>query len=70
MAKIKSVCIKTLNDGSDITYTVGGITGVTEINEIEKSGMYSNIPYIQVLKGENVIAELCQHNIESVHFYE
>lgn len=64
---VKYICIKTLNDGSDISYAVG-VNGVTKIEQCEKSGMYSNIPYLRVYSGESIIVELCQHNIESVQF--
>jgi hypothetical protein len=65
---VKRLVVKTLDDGSDISYTVGGQSGVTRIEQCEKSGMYSNLPYLRVYIGDEVIAELCQHNIESVHF--
>jgi hypothetical protein len=68
--RVKSICVKTLNDGSEVSYTVDGIMGVTKIEQCEKSGMYSNIPYLRVFVGENIIAELCQHNIESVTFFK
>ena len=68
--KIKSVVVKTLDDGSEVSYTVGGVSGVTKIEQIEKSGMYSNIPYVRVYKDDSIVAEMCQHNIESVHFFK
>lgn len=68
--KVKSICVKTLDDGSEVSYTVGGVNGVTKIEQCEKSGMYSNIPYLRVYSGESIIAELCQHNIESINFFK
>lgn len=45
-----------------------GTGGVTRIEACVKSGMYSNIPYIRVWKGEFCEAEFCQHNIIGVYF--
>lgn len=41
---------------------------ITRIEACEKSGMYSNIPYVRVWCGEDCFAEYCQHNIIGVYF--
>lgn len=41
---------------------------VSRIEATTKSGMYSNIPYIRVWRGDFVVAEFCQHNILGVYF--
>lgn len=48
-------------------YTVGR-NGVTRIEACIKPGMYSNIPYVRVWKGDVCEAEFCQHNIVGVYF--
>lgn len=45
-----------------------GHDGVTRIEATVKSGMYANIPYVRVWKGEQAFAEFCQHNIVGVYF--
>lgn len=45
-----------------------GRAGVTRIEACQKSGMYANIPYIRVWKGDVCAAEFCQHNIIGVFF--
>jgi hypothetical protein len=53
---------------------VGGFTvgsnGVTRIEATMKDGMYSNIPYVRVWRGDVAIAEFCQHNIAGLYFRE
>lgn len=49
------------------SYLVGR-NGVTRIEACEKSGMYANIPYVRVWKGDVCAAEFCQHNIVGVYF--
>lgn len=67
--EIKRLVVKTLSDGSDISYEVGRPhSKVTRIEQCQKSGMHSYIPYLRVYAGDEVIAELCQHNIESIQF--
>jgi hypothetical protein len=56
-------------EGSGAGYTVGEM-GVTKIEACQKSGMYSNIPYVRVWAGETCLAEFCQHNIIGVYFGE
>ena len=51
------------------SYVVGR-DGVTRIEATIKPGMYSNIPYVRVWKGDICEAELCQHNIVGVYFAE
>ncbi len=45
-----------------------GVNDVTRIEATTKSGMYADIPYLRVWKGETVIAEFCQHNIVGVYY--
>lgn len=48
-------------------YTIGS-KGVTKIEPFTKSGMYADIPYLRVWKGEFVHSEFCQHQIIGVYF--
>ena len=48
-------------------YNVGR-NGVTRIEATTKSGMYADIPYVRVWKGEVALAEFCQHNIVGITF--
>lgn len=48
-------------------YVVGRF-GVTSIEACIKPGMYSNIPYVRVWKGDVCEAEFCQHQIVGVYF--
>lgn len=41
---------------------------VTRIEGTSKSGMYADIPYIRVWRGNTLAAELCQHNVQAVTF--
>lgn len=41
---------------------------VTKIEATEKSGEYSNIPYIRVWKGDVAMAEFSQHKLSGVFF--
>jgi hypothetical protein len=61
--RIKGVYFANAEEG----YTVG-TGGVTYIAKTEKAGMYCNIPYISVYKGDQLLAEMCQHNVEVVVF--
>ena len=45
-----------------------GQSGVTKIEPITKSGMYADIPYLRVWKGDVILSEWCQHNIIGVVF--
>lgn len=45
-----------------------GKNGITCIEAFEKSGLASNIPYARVWKGDEPIAEFCQHQIVGVYF--
>jgi hypothetical protein len=49
------------------SWTVGQ-NGVTRIEAFTKSGMYADIPYVRVWKGDSPAAEYCQHNIVGVYF--
>jgi hypothetical protein len=48
-------------------YTVGK-NGVTRIEATTKSGMYADLPYVRVWKGDKAYAEFSQHNIVGVYF--
>lgn len=56
-----------LSDEGSTVYRVGN-DGVTRIEACIKPGVYSNIPYVRVWKGEACEAEFCQHNIVGVYF--
>ena len=56
-----------LSDEDSIVYRVGG-NGVTRIEACTKSGMYADIPYVRVWKGDVCAGEFCQHNIVGVYF--
>lgn len=55
--------------GVQAGYVVGR-NGVTRIEPCTKSGMYADIPYVRVWKGDVCEAEFCQHNIVGVYFAE
>lgn len=56
-----------LSEESGTVYTVGR-NNVTRIEACQKSGQYSNIPYVRVWAGDLCLAEFCQHNIVGVYF--
>lgn len=56
-----------LSEDSATFYRVGH-NGVTRIEACIKPGVYSNIPYVRVWKGQVCEAEFCQHNIVGVYF--
>jgi hypothetical protein len=47
-----------------------GRNGVTRIEACAKPGMYCDIPFVRVWKGDVCEAEFCQHNIVGVYFAE
>lgn len=47
-----------------------GMSGVTHIEETIMPGLYGNLPYIRIWKGDIVYAEFCQHGIYGVYFDE
>lgn len=49
------------------SYMVGR-NDVTRIEACAKPGIYCDIPYVRVWKGEVCEAEFCQHNIVGVYF--
>lgn len=55
------------HDGGHETYQVG-FGGITRIEACTKSGLHADIPYVRVWKGEEAVAEFCQHNIRGVYF--
>ena len=66
---IGRVVVGDLGEGVE-DYVVGRKDGrnVTRIEATTKSGMHSDIPYVRVWSGDNILAEFCQHNIIGVEF--
>jgi hypothetical protein len=64
--EIAAIQIDTIPE-SQASYAVGR-NGVTRIEAFTKSGMYSEIPYVRVWRGDALAAEFCQHNIVGVYF--
>lgn len=67
-AVIRRVDIQAPFVGDEGTSFWVGYAGVTRIEAFTKSGMYSDIPYVRVWKGDKPEAEFCQHNIVGVYF--
>lgn len=65
---IRCIEIDTI-EGVQGSYLVGR-NGVTRIEATTKPGMYCDIPYVTVWKGDVCEAEFCQHNIVGVYFAE
>lgn len=65
-AEISIIQIDTI-PGVESQYSVG-FNGVTRIEACTKSGMHAYIPYVRVWKGDDAVAEFCQHNIVGVYF--
>lgn len=63
---IRDVAVFLSDEGS--TFYRVGRDGVTRIEATTKSGMYADIPYVRVWKGDRCEAEFCQHNIVGVYF--
>lgn len=66
----QEICILTVVDNGEAgeeSYAVGK-GGVTRIEACTKAGMYADIPYIRVWKGDTLLAEFCQHNVVGVYF--
>lgn len=67
---IRSITV--CEEGSGDNYMFEGYSvgrdGVTRIEVLTKSGMYTDLPYVRVWKGERPYAEFCQHNIVGVYF--
>ncbi len=55
--------------GSSEGYSVG-LNGVTRIEPCDKPGMYCDIPYLRVWRGDVAVAEFCSHNIVGTYFEE
>ena len=56
-------------------YKVGNVHNVlgngfliTRIEQCEKSGMHSMLPYLRVWSDESVLAEMCQHNVACITY--
>lgn len=45
-----------------------GKRGVTRIEACTKSGLHSDIPYVRVWRGDQAIAEFCQHHLSALYF--
>ena len=59
--------------GADIdrdggAYVVGR-NGITKIERFSHPGMYGDIPYILVWKGDQKEGEFCLHNIVGIYFF-
>lgn len=63
---IRSIEIDTI-PGVEGSYVVGR-NGVTRIEACTKSGVYADVAYVRVWKGDQCEAEFCQHNIVGVYF--
>ncbi len=64
---IREIDVCTDANGDVLCFRVGR-RDVTRIEATTKSGMYADIPYIRVWKGDVCEAEFCQHNIIAVYF--
>lgn len=64
--EIACVQIDTIPE-SQAEYLVGR-GGVTRIEAFTKSGMRADIPYVRVWRGDEPLAEFCQHGIVGVYF--
>lgn len=53
--------------GESEEYGVGE-NGVTEIRQSIKPGMHSDIPYLEIWKGDKLLAVFCQHNVAGVYY--
>lgn len=65
---IRAVSVRETDAGSE--YYEVGRDGVTLIEAATKSGMYADIPYVRIWKGEKCHSEHCQHNVLGVYFTE
>lgn len=63
---IREVDVYLSEEGS--TFYRVGHNDVTRIEACAKPGVYCDIPYVRVWKGEVCEAEFCQHNIVGVYF--
>jgi len=65
--EIEHILIWQVPDNSESHfYAIGN--NCTRIEACTKSGMYANIPYVRVWKGDVAVAEFCQHQIVGVYF--
>ena len=51
-------------EGNPCSFTVG--CGCTEIREIEESGEYAFVPWVEVWNGERLLARFNQHKLEHI----
>lgn len=65
--EIGAIAVTSRNGG--VGYKVGR-DGVTKILAVDKPGTWGLIPYVQVWRGENLLAEFCTNNIVGVYFKE
>ena len=63
--EIKGIAIPSNN--GELQCSVGN-AGVTRIEKTVKQGEYGYIPYVRVWVGDDVIAEHCQHKLNTVVF--
>ncbi len=47
-----------------------GVAGVTSIKRVPREGMHSNIPHLEVWRGDVLAEEWCQHHIKGVVWVE
>lgn len=66
---VKSLWLFASPENGEEGFTVGS-NGVTRIEQTVKSGMYADIPYLRVWRGEYCLGEYCQHNIMGITFSE
>lgn len=64
--EISEICIDSI-PGVEERYVVGR-SGVTRIEACTKSGLHADIAYVRVWRGDDPLAEFCQHNIVGVYF--
>jgi hypothetical protein len=65
--RIVRVDIANIGNENEEYYQLG-VNGVTRIEATTKSGMYADLPYVRVWKGDFALCEFCQHNIAGVYF--
>ena len=49
-------------------FHIVGQAGITAIKEVEESGEFCYIPWIEVWAGETLVARFCQHKLERIAY--
>ena len=62
----RSICFIS-PEGNPCEYIVGR-GGVTELREVEESGEYSRIPWVEVWASESLLARFNQHKLEHIFY--